>query len=242
MRRSSHVSRVTHPDPVRRHRASSRETSHQPNPSIQRLIPGTDPASTVVHRAEWRRLLIVARRTIGGNMFRDHANRSVLLISAAAAVLAVSACGRSNRSGADDALKNDLALASQAQAYQPQQFMSPTEQGMNPYANPYGNPAANSPYGYPQQVQTVARSPYPTTTRRSRSSGVSRSAGSSGTYSRQPAEPVRNTKRDAVIGAAAGAVLGASTSRDKMKGAIIGAAAGGILGGIIGHTVDVKNP
>jgi hypothetical protein len=71
---------------------------------------------------------------------------------------------------------------------------------------------------------------------------VSRSSGSSGTYSRQPAEPVRNTKRDAVIGAAAGAVLGASTSRDKLKGAIIGAAAGGILGGIIGHTVDVKNP
>jgi len=175
-------------------------------------------------------------------MFRNHANKAVLLATAAAAVLAVSACGRSNRSGADDALKNDLALASQAQAYQPQQFMSPTEQGMNPYGNPYGNPAANSPYGYPQQVQTVSRSPYPTTRRRSSSSGVSRSSGSTGTYSRQPAEPVRNTKRDAVIGAAAGAVLGASTSRDKVKGAIIGAAAGGILGGIIGHTVDVKNP
>jgi len=164
-----------------------------------------------------------------------------LLLSASAIMLAVAACGRSNRTPADDALKNDLALASQAQPYQPQQFVSPTEQGMNPYANPYGYPAANSPYGYPQQVQTVARSPYPTTTRRA-SSGVSRSSGSSGTYSRQPAEPVRNTKRDAVIGAAAGAVLGASTSRDKLKGAIIGAAAGGILGGIIGHTVDVKNP
>ncbi|HEY7232802.1 MAG TPA: YMGG-like glycine zipper-containing protein [Gemmatimonadaceae bacterium] len=114
---------------------------------------------------------------------------------------------------------------------------------MNPYANPYGYPVANAAYGYPQQVQTVARSPYPaTTTRRASSSGVSRSSGSSGTYSRQPAEPIRNTKRDAVIGAAAGAVLGASSSRDKLKGAIIGAAAGGILGGIIGHTVDVKNP
>ncbi|PYP65709.1 MAG: hypothetical protein DMD26_10140 [Gemmatimonadetes bacterium] len=117
--------------------------------------------------------------------------------------------------------------------------MSPTEQGYNPYAYPN----ANVPYGYPQQIQTVARSPYPaTTTARRSSSGVSRSSGSSGTYSRQPAEPVRNTKRDAVIGAAAGAVLGATTSRDKLKGAIIGAAAGGILGGIIGHTVDVKNP
>jgi len=109
-----------------------------------------------------------------------------------------------------------------------------------PQGSPYA-PQPQAPYGYPQQIQTVARSPYPATTT-ARRSGVSRSSGSSGTYSRQPAEPVRNTKRDAVIGAAAGAVLGASTSRDKLKGAIIGAAAGGILGGIIGHTVDVKNP
>jgi YMGG-like Gly-zipper len=176
-------------------------------------------------------------------MFSNHANKMWLLLSASALVVGLGACGRNSRSAADDALKNDLALASQAQAYQPQQFMSPTEQGMNPYANPYGYPMANTPYGYPQQIQTVARSPYPaTTTRRSTSSGVSRSSGSTGTYSRQPAEPIRNTKRDAVIGAAAGAVLGATTSRDKLKGAIIGAAAGGILGGIIGHTVDVKNP
>ena len=174
---------------------------------------------------------------------RNQSKRTWLLLSASVAMIGLGACGRNQPSGADDALKNDLNLASQAQAYQPQQFMSPTEQGMNPYANPYGYPAANAPYGYPQQIQTVARSPYPaTTTARRSSSGVSRSSGSSGTYSRQPAEPVRNTKRDAVIGAAAGAVLGASTSRDKLKGAIIGAAAGGILGGIIGHTVDVKNP
>jgi len=175
-------------------------------------------------------------------MFR-HANKMWLLLSASAMAIGLVACGGS-KGTADDALKNDLNLASQAQAYQPQQLMSPTEQGMNPYApNPYGYPTANAPYGYPRQIQTVARSPYPATTaRRSSSSGVYRSSGSSGTSSRQPAEPVRNTKRDAVIGAAAGAVLGASTSRDKLKGAIIGAAAGGILGGIIGHTVDVKNP
>jgi hypothetical protein len=170
-------------------------------------------------------------------MLSNQSSRTLLLLSASVAMLGLGACGRSGSNGADDALKNDLALASQAQSYQPQQFVSPTEQGMNPYP---------TPYGYPQQVQTVARSPYPATypsARRSSSSGVSRSSGgSSGTYSRQPAEPVRNTKRDAVIGAAAGAVLGASTSRDKLKGAIIGAAAGGVLGGIIGHTVDVKNP
>jgi YMGG-like Gly-zipper len=174
-------------------------------------------------------------------MLRNH-SKVWLLLSASAMVIALSACGRGTQSATDDALKNDLALASQAQAYQPQQYMSPTEQGYgaNPYANPYA-PNPNAPYGYPQRVQTVTRAPSYPTARRS-SSGASRSSGSSGTYSRQPAEPVRNTKRDAVIGAAAGAVLGAGTSRDKIKGAIIGAAAGGILGGIIGHTVDVKNP
>src|SRR5690349_21166061 len=145
-------------------------------------------------------------------MTSNQSYKRVLLLSASALAIGLGACGRGNRSAADDALRNDLALASQAQAYQPQQFMSPTEQGTNPYANPYGYPQANAPYGYPQQVQTVARSPYPTsypasTARRSSSSGVSRSSGSSGTYSRQPAEPVRQTKRDAVIGAAAGAVL-----------------------------------
>jgi outer membrane lipoprotein SlyB len=59
----------------------------------------------------------------------------------------------------------------------------------------------------------------------------------------QPAERViteKNTKRDAVIGAAAGAVLGAATSRDKVKGAVIGAAAGAVIGGVIGNNVDVK--
>ena len=51
---------------------------------------------------------------------------------------------------------------------------------------------------------------------------------------------VKNTKRDAAIGAAAGAILGAATSRNKVKGGIIGAAAGGILGGVIGNNVDIK--
>ena len=157
-----------------------------------------------------------------------------------AAGFLVGACGRGDSSRVDDALKNDLALASQAQAYQPQQFMSPMEQA---YANPYGYP--QTPYGYPQQIQAVARAPYPATypsapARTTRtSSGTARS---SGTYPARQPEPIRNTKRDAVIGAAAGAVLGATTSRDKLKGAIIGAAAGGLLGGIIGHTVDVQRP
>jgi YmgG-like glycine-zipper protein len=147
------------------------------------------------------------------------------------AVVLAAACGRGGNR-ADDALRNDLALASQAQPY-PAQF-NPAE--MNPYGqyNPYAQPQPQYPYsqyGYPQRVQTSTRAPARRTSTRS-----------SGTIYRAPQEPIRNTKRDAVIGAAAGAVLGASTSRDKLKGAIIGAAAGGILGGIIGHTVDVKQP
>ena len=51
-------------------------------------------------------------------------------------------------------------------------------------------------------------------------------------------QEVKHTKRDAAIGAGAGAVIGAVTSRNKVKGAIIGGAAGAILGGIIGNNVD----
>lgn len=152
--------------------------------------------------------------------------RMLMLVPVAA--LAV-ACGRNN-SGADDALKNDLALASQAQPYM-QQF-NPAEMG---YGQPYGYPGYNaySPYTQPQYQQPQ---PYYSGPVR-RTSTVRRSSGGGGVYVAR--EPVRHTKRDAMIGAGAGAVIGAVSSRDKLKGAIIGAAAGGLLGGIIGHTVDV---
>ena len=59
------------------------------------------------------------------------------------------ACSRGNDARSDDALKNDLALAAQAQPYQAQQFVSPMEAQ---YGMPYGaqqyNAAARSPsYG-----------------------------------------------------------------------------------------------
>jgi hypothetical protein len=149
------------------------------------------------------------------------------------------ACSRGSDARSDDALKNDLALAAQAQPYQAQQFVSPMEAQ---YGSPYGaqqyNASARSPYYTPAPVYSPApvyRAPARTTTARRSSSG------SQGTYYPAPArEPVRHTKRDAAIGAAAGAVIGAVSSRDKVKGGLIGAAAGGILGGIIGHTVDVE--
>jgi hypothetical protein len=164
---------------------------------------------------------------------------------AAPAALILAACGGSDQPK-DDGLKNDLALASQMQPFQPQQFMSPTEAGLTPngYQNgyQYPNPAAQGTH-YPQQTQPVYYpQPRPrATVRRVPASTAGRSR--SGVYQPAPRrEPIRNTKRDAVIGAVAGGALGAVVSRDKVKGAVIGAVAGGVLGGIIGHTIDVRQP
>lgn len=164
-------------------------------------------------------------------------NRSRLLLLAPVAMIAA-ACGGKDNSSADGALQNDLALASQAQPYMPQQTLSPTEMGLqyNPYTGQYQRvPTAYTPQPAPV-VQRVYTQPVSTRSTRSAPSRV---------YSPAPApapEPVRHTKRDAAIGAAAGAVIGATTSRDRVKGGIIGAVAGGVLGGIIGHTVDVQKP
>jgi hypothetical protein len=149
-------------------------------------------------------------------------------------VLVAAACGKDTQR-LDDGLKNDLALA--AQAYVPQQTVSPMEQAYNPY-DPYVTPRPAA-----ARVQTIQRAPAPvqrtTTVRRPASS----STASGGTiYSAPQPEPriVKNTKRDAAIGAAAGAIIGATTSRDKVKGGLIGAAVGGIIGGVIGNNVDVQ--
>jgi uncharacterized protein YcfJ len=96
------------------------------------------------------------------------------------------------------------------------------------YAAPQYYPAAQP--GYPQQVVYRAPAPAPAPTVRRAST-----AGRVATRS----EPIRHTKRDAIIGAAAGAVLGQAIGKDT-KSTVIGAVAGGVLGGVIGHTIDVK--
>jgi hypothetical protein len=154
---------------------------------------------------------------------------SKMMVLVPMAILAA-ACGRNSSSAADDALKNDLALASQAQAYNPQQVISPTEANL---AQPQNA----------KNLQAVARQPvYRAPARTTRRASSSRSSGSSGGY--YPAAPrttvTKHTQRDAAIGAAAGAVIGATTSRNKVKGGIIGAAVGGILGGVLGNNVDVQ--
>lgn len=148
------------------------------------------------------------------------------------AMLVTAACGRNEDNRIDDALSNDLALASSAQPQMPQQFVSPQELGYG-YQPAYGAPQyyPAQPQGYPQQVVYRAPAPAPT----------ARRASTAGRVATRSPEPIRNTKRDAVIGAAAGAVLGQVIGRDT-KSTVIGAVAGGVLGGVIGHTIDVKRP
>lgn len=149
------------------------------------------------------------------------------------ALLLAAACGRNDKP-MDDALKNDLSLASSMQPYQPQQFVSPMEQGYAGYG--YGQYAAQpNAYQYPTAPQPVAQR---------RIYRAPSSSGSRGTYSSGTASTgtrvVKNTKRDAIIGGVAGAAIGAVTSRDKLKGAVIGGVAGSVLGAVVGNNVDVK--
>jgi YmgG-like glycine-zipper protein len=145
------------------------------------------------------------------------------LIILPAAFLAF-ACGGNDKK-VDDALNADLSTAAQANPYTPLDSVSAAERAGTTKALTSTAPA----------TRTVYRAPVRRTTTRS-----------SGTYSSQPVyrapapQPtvVKHTKRDAAIGAGAGAVIGAVTSRNKVKGAIIGGAAGAILGGVIGNNVD----
>jgi hypothetical protein len=158
--------------------------------------------------------------------------RSILKAIIVAPAIALSA-GCSKDKPADPALNNDLSLAAQANQNARLDSISAAERT---------NAAATAP-------ATSLREPAParprvthtsSTTHRTASSSSSGSTGSSASSApSQPATVVeKHTKRDAAIGAAAGAIIGASTSHDKVKGGIIGAAAGGILGGVIGNNVD----
>jgi hypothetical protein len=160
--------------------------------------------------------------------------RTLTWVLLAPLAILAAACGRNSSPAIDDALKNDLALASQAQSFNPQQVVSPTEAGYAAQQQFASNATRTAP---PRASAPVRR----TSTAR-RSSGSSQSSGGSGGYYPAPAAPpeviVKHTQRDAAIGAVAGAVIGATTSRNKVRGGVIGAAAGGILGAVIGNNVD----
>jgi hypothetical protein len=149
--------------------------------------------------------------------------KKILILPAA---LFAFACGGDKK--VDDALNSDLSTAAQARPYTPLDSITAAER-----AGVATAPASNSLRSTTTAPRTTVRRT--TTTRRS-----------SGTYSSAPVYSapapapvvVKHTTRDAAIGAGAGAVIGAVTSRNKVKGAIIGGAAGAILGGVIGNNVD----
>jgi hypothetical protein len=146
--------------------------------------------------------------------------KKILILPAA---LFAFACGGNDKK-VDDALNSDLSTAAQATPYTPLDSITAAERA-----------------GTAKPTALRSTSTAPRTTVRRTTTTTRRSSSSGGTYSSAPApapQEVKHTKRDAAIGAGAGAVIGAVTSKDKVKGAIIGGAAGAILGGVIGNNVD----
>ena len=150
--------------------------------------------------------------------------KKLLILPAAA--LAIACSKGDSKTAADSALNADLSTAASSQPYTPLDSITAAERA--------GVAPATALRSTSTAPRTVYRAPVRRTTTRS----------SGGTYSSQPVYRapapvvVKHTKRDAAIGAGAGAIIGAVTSRNKVKGAIIGGAAGAILGGVIGNNVD----
>jgi hypothetical protein len=146
--------------------------------------------------------------------------KKILILPAA---LFAFACGGDKK--VDDALNSDLSTAAQATPYTPLDSITAAERARA------GTPAGAT------ALRSTSSAPRTTTVRRTTSRSSS-SSGSAPVYTAPAPVVVKHTKRDAAIGAGAGAVIGAVTSRNKVKGAIIGGAAGAILGGVIGNNVD----
>jgi len=154
--------------------------------------------------------------------------KKLLILPAAA--LAFACSKGDNQTAADSALNSDLSTAAASRPYTPLDSITAAERAGTTTA-----PAAlrSTSTAAPR---TVYRAPVRRTTTRSSSGGTYSSAP---VYSAPAPAPVvvKHTKRDAAIGAGAGAVIGAVTGHG-VKGAIIGGAAGAILGGVIGNNVD----
>jgi uncharacterized protein YcfJ len=154
------------------------------------------------------------------------ATRNVVLLASVVAFAA--ACGRQDFPPPDKL--DDLAWLDTLTF--PQAVVSPIELGLVEE-----EPAVEAP---PAPVATRTATPRQPAARTS----APRNAGVVYTPAPAPA-PARtesNAKRDAAIGAAGGAVIGATVAGggNRVRGAIIGGAAGAVIGGVIGHTVDRK--
>ncbi len=155
-----------------------------------------------------------------------------LLILPAAFLAFACSKGDNKTSAADSALNSDLSTAAASRPYTPLDSITAAER------------AGVATTTAPTALRSTSTAPR-TTVRRTSTVRRTASRSSGGTYSSAPVYSapapapvvVKHTKRDAAIGAGAGAVIGAVTGRS-VKGAIIGGAAGAILGGIIGNNVD----
>lgn len=173
---------------------------------------------------------------------------------AATALTLAAACGRQD-ARPDDALKSDLSLTNRPAAGQ--QVVSPQE--LTPGAAPAVAAPAPATAAAPAPapvVDTVTRVVYRDrpaeqsthhTTRHHASSGGSSegsyssgSSGSAATVAEQPAVRHNHTKEGALIGGAAGAVLGAATGGN-LKGGVIGAVLGAGAGAVIGNNTGVTH-
>ena len=153
--------------------------------------------------------------------------KKLLILPAAA--LAFACSKGDNQTAADSALNSDLSTAAASRPYTPLDSITAAERAGTTTSPAALRSSATAP-------RTVYRAPVRRTTTRSSSGGTYSSAP---VYSAPAPAPVvvKHTKRDAAIGAGAGAVIGAVAGRS-VKGAIIGGAAGAILGGVIGNNVD----
>lgn len=134
---------------------------------------------------------------------------------------------------ADPSLDSDLGLAAQAGA--PLDSVTAAEQTKG--ATGTDMMRSSTTASAPKTSSTTRKSSSTST----KTSGTSTASSSTSGTAKAPTTVVeKHTKRDAAIGAAAGAIIGATTSKDKVKGAVIGGAAGAILGGVIGNNVDKK--
>jgi hypothetical protein len=141
------------------------------------------------------------------------------------AVVFLAACGRQDVPAPDKL--DDLGWLDELTFPASAGTTSPLELGLLPEPA-FEEPAAEAP-------RPAARSAAP------RAATQPRASSAPGPYSRPapaPAPARRNTtKRDAAIGAGAGAVIGATVagSGKRVRGAVVGGAAGAVIGGVIGH-------
>lgn len=154
----------------------------------------------------------------------------------------ITACDQDAKPAASElAFLDSLHLATVTEPGLAQQTVSPLELGMMPGSMAVDSAAEAEAAPAPAAPRTQSKSTSSSTARRRSSSSGTYSSGTS--TARQPrVVTVKNTKRDAAIGAVGGAVIGAVAGgpRHRVKGAVIGAVAGGVAGAVIGSTIDTS--